>query len=138
MAPGLIAGEPGMGTLSAAQVLLSWSHAGRIHSEQASAMLSGTAPVPVSPGRSRLGAARPLPGQHLAAVSAGSGPQLCLRIEACPERLRDHKEQLRTDVSVRLAVQAGERRGNPGSLGAALQLRGQRQRGLPERHAVER
>jgi transposase len=51
MAPGLVAAEPGMGALSAAQILLSWSHAGRIHNEQAFAMLSGTAPVPVSSGR---------------------------------------------------------------------------------------
>lgn len=50
MAPGLVAAEPGLGALSAAQILLSWSHAGRIHSEQAFAMLSGTAPVPVSSG----------------------------------------------------------------------------------------
>jgi transposase len=45
MAPGLVAAEPGLGTLSAAQILLSWSHAGRIRSEQAFAMLSGTAPA---------------------------------------------------------------------------------------------
>ena len=51
MAPGLVAAEPGLGALSAAQVLLSWSHAGRIRSEAAFAMLSGTAPVPVSSGR---------------------------------------------------------------------------------------
>jgi transposase len=51
IAPGLIAAENGMGALSAAQILLSWSHAGRIRSEQAFAMLSGTAPVPVSSGR---------------------------------------------------------------------------------------
>jgi hypothetical protein len=30
MAPGLVAAEPGLGALSAAQILLSWSHAGRI------------------------------------------------------------------------------------------------------------
>jgi transposase len=51
MAPGLVAAEPGLGALSAAQILLSWSHAGRIRSEAAFAMLSGTAPVPVSSGR---------------------------------------------------------------------------------------
>ena len=51
MTPGLVAAEPGLGALSAAQILLSWSHAGRIHSEAAFAMLSGTAPVPVSSGR---------------------------------------------------------------------------------------
>ena len=51
MAPGLVAAEPGMGALSAAQLLLSWSHHGRIRSEAAFAMLSGTAPVPASSGR---------------------------------------------------------------------------------------
>lgn len=51
LAPGLVADEPGLGALSLAQILLSWSHAGRIHSEAAFGMLSGTAPVPVSSGR---------------------------------------------------------------------------------------
>ena len=51
MAPGLVAAEPGLGALSAAQILLSWSHAGRIRTEAAFGMLSGTAPVPVSSGR---------------------------------------------------------------------------------------
>jgi transposase len=51
MAPGLVAAEYGLGYLSAAQILLSWSHAGRIRTEQAFAMLSGTAPVPASSGR---------------------------------------------------------------------------------------
>jgi transposase len=51
MTPGLVAAEPGAGALSIAQVLLSWSHPGRIRSEAAFAMLPGTAPVPVSSGR---------------------------------------------------------------------------------------
>jgi transposase len=51
MAPGLVEAEYGLGVLTAAQILLSWSHAGRIRSEAAFAMLSGTAPVPVSSGR---------------------------------------------------------------------------------------
>ena len=51
MAPGLVAAEYGLGALTAAQILLSWSHAGRIRTEAAFAMLSGTAPVPVSSGR---------------------------------------------------------------------------------------
>ena len=51
MAPGLVAAEYGCGALSAAQILLSWSHPGRIRSEAAFAMLAGAAPVPVSSGR---------------------------------------------------------------------------------------
>jgi transposase len=51
MTPGLVTAEYGLGYLSAAQILLSWSHTGRIYSEAAFAMLSGTAPIPVSSGR---------------------------------------------------------------------------------------
>ena len=46
--------QPGLGALTAAQVLLRFSHAGRIHSEAAFAMLLSTAPVPASSGRHRL------------------------------------------------------------------------------------
>jgi transposase len=73
--PGLIAAEPGPGALSAAQILLSWSHAGRIRTEAAFAMLSGTAPVPVSSGRTsryrlnRLGDRQPNRVLHQMAVT---------------------------------------------------------------------
>ena len=75
MAPGLVAAEPGLGALSAAQILLSWSHAGRIRSEAAFAMLSGTAPVPVSSGRTdrhrlnRLGDRQLNRALHIVAVT---------------------------------------------------------------------
>ncbi len=49
-APSLLA-EPGLGALTAAQVLVSWSHAGRLRSESAFAALAGVAPVPASSGR---------------------------------------------------------------------------------------
>ena len=49
-APELLA-EPGIGTISAAQVLNAWSHAGRIRSEAPFAMLSGSAPIPASSGQ---------------------------------------------------------------------------------------
>jgi transposase len=42
--------QPGVGPIVAAQVLTSWSHPGRIRSEAAFAMLSGTAPIPASSG----------------------------------------------------------------------------------------
>jgi len=75
MAPGLVAAEPGFGALSAAQLLLSWSHAGRIRTEAAFAMLSGTAPVPVSSGRTdqhrlnRLGDRQLNRALHMVAVT---------------------------------------------------------------------
>jgi transposase len=42
---------PGVGPLSAAQVLVSWSHAGRFRSEAAFAALAGTNPIPASSGK---------------------------------------------------------------------------------------
>jgi transposase len=41
----------GMGPLSAAQVLVSWSHPGRVRSEAAFAALAGVSPIPASSGQ---------------------------------------------------------------------------------------
>jgi transposase len=41
---------PGVGPISAAQVLISWSHPGRVRSEAAFATLAGAAPIPASSG----------------------------------------------------------------------------------------
>jgi transposase len=41
---------PGVGPISAAQVLISWSHPGRFRSEAAFASLAGAAPIPASSG----------------------------------------------------------------------------------------
>lgn len=49
MAPALLA-LAGVGPISAAQVLISWSHPGRFRSEAAFAMFSGAAPIPASSG----------------------------------------------------------------------------------------
>jgi transposase len=50
LAPQLL-DQPGVGTLSAAQVLLSWSHPGRLPNEAAFARLAGAAPIPASSGQ---------------------------------------------------------------------------------------
>ena len=50
MAPALLA-QPGIGPISAAQLLISWSHPGRFRSEAAFAMLAGAAPVEASSGQ---------------------------------------------------------------------------------------
>ena len=42
---------PGVGPISAAQVLVSWSHAGRLRSEAAFAALAGANPIPASSGQ---------------------------------------------------------------------------------------
>ena len=43
--------QPGVGPHAAAQLVLSWSHRGRIDSEAAFARLAGGAPIPVSSGQ---------------------------------------------------------------------------------------
>ena len=48
--PELLA-EPGVGVITAATILDAWSHAGRIRSEAAFAMLAGVAPIPASSGQ---------------------------------------------------------------------------------------
>jgi transposase len=50
LAPQLLE-QPGVGPLAAAQLVISWSHAGRIRSEAAFARLAGCAPIPASSGQ---------------------------------------------------------------------------------------
>jgi transposase len=50
LAPQLL-DQPGVGPLGAAQVIISWSHHGRVVSEAAFARLAGTAPIPASSGQ---------------------------------------------------------------------------------------
>ena len=50
LAPILLA-QPGVGPVSAARILLAWSHPGRLHSEAAFARLAGAAPIPASSGK---------------------------------------------------------------------------------------
>ena len=50
LAPTLLA-EPGVGTITGAQLLSSWSHPGRFRSEAAFASLAGAAPIPASSGQ---------------------------------------------------------------------------------------
>jgi transposase len=50
LAPQLL-DQPGVGPLLAAQIMLSWSHKGRITSEAAFARLAGVAPIPASSGQ---------------------------------------------------------------------------------------
>jgi transposase len=42
---------PGIGSISAAQILVSWSHAGRLRSEAAFAAVAGVNPIPASSGQ---------------------------------------------------------------------------------------
>ena len=50
VSPALLA-EPGVGPVVAAQMLISWSHSGRVRSEAAFASLAGVAPLEASSGQ---------------------------------------------------------------------------------------
>jgi transposase len=50
LAPRLL-DEPGVGPIVAAQLIVSWSHKGRVRSEAAFARLAGVAPIPASSGQ---------------------------------------------------------------------------------------
>jgi transposase len=50
LAPTLL-NQAGIGPITAAQLMISWSHPGRIHSEAAFARLAGAAPIPASSGK---------------------------------------------------------------------------------------
>jgi len=50
LAPALL-DEPGVGAIVAAQLLVAWSHHGRLRSEAAFARLAGVAPIPASSGQ---------------------------------------------------------------------------------------
>jgi len=50
LAPTLL-DEPGIGPIVAAQLIIAWSHHGRVHSEAAFARLAGVAPIPASSGQ---------------------------------------------------------------------------------------
>ena len=50
LAPELL-GEPGVGPIVAAQLIVAWSHRGRVRSEAAFARLAGVAPIPASSGQ---------------------------------------------------------------------------------------
>jgi transposase len=50
LAPWLPA-EPGIGAITAARLLIPWSHRGRLYSEAAFARLAGAAPIPASSGK---------------------------------------------------------------------------------------
>lgn len=52
LAPSLL-DEPGVGPIVAAQLIVAWSHRGRLRSEACFARLAGVAPVPASSGQTR-------------------------------------------------------------------------------------
>lgn len=51
MAMPALPGQPGVGPMSAAQLLVSWSHPGRFRSQAAFAALAGVSPLEASSGK---------------------------------------------------------------------------------------
>jgi Transposase IS116/IS110/IS902 family len=60
--------EPGIGPIVAAQVIVAWSHPGRVRSEAAFARLAGMAPIPPPQDR------RPGIGSVAAAIASSTAP----------------------------------------------------------------
>jgi transposase len=91
LAPALLE-EPGVGPIVAAQVIVAWSHHGRLRSEAAFARLAGVAPVPASSGqtvRQRL--------------SRGGDRQLNRALHTIVLHRRQHDPQTRDYITRRIA-----------------------------------
>src|SRR6478672_10379886 len=89
--PALLA-EPGVGPIVAAQLLVAWSHRGRVRSEAAFARLAGVAPVPASSGQTSR--------QRL---SRGGDRQLNRALHTVVLHRRQHDPQTRDYIARRLA-----------------------------------
>jgi len=91
LAPQLLE-EPGVGPIVAAQLLVAWSHPGRVRSEAAFARLAGVAPVPASSGQTRR--------QRL---SRGGDRQLNRALHTVILHRRQHDPQTRDYIARRIA-----------------------------------
>jgi transposase len=91
LAPRLLE-EPGVGPIVAAQLLVAWSHPGRLRSEAAFARLAGVAPVPASSGQTTR--------QRL---SRGGDRQLNRALHTVVLHRRQHDLQTRDYIARRVA-----------------------------------
>jgi transposase len=91
LAPELL-GEPGVGPIVAAQLIVSWSHHGRISSEAAFARLAGVAPLPASSG---------LTTRHR--LSRGGDRQLNRALHTVIIHRREHDAATRDYIARRIA-----------------------------------
>jgi transposase len=101
LAPQLLE-QPGVGPLAAAQLVLSWSHPGRISSEAAFARLAGCAPIPASSGQTvryrldRSGDRRLNRALHMILVTRRrSHPATIAYIERRPQEGKSRREATR-------------------------------------------
>jgi len=91
LAPQLL-DEPGVGPIVAAQLLVAWSHPGRVRSEAAFARLAGVAPVPASSGQTQ---------RHR--LSRGGDRQLNRALHTIVLHRRQHDPATRDYIAKRIA-----------------------------------
>jgi transposase len=91
IAPALL-DEPGVGPIVAAQLLVAWSHHGRVHSEAAFARLAGVAPIPASSGQTK---------RHR--LSRGGDRQLNRALHTIVLHRRHHDPKTRDYIARRIA-----------------------------------
>jgi transposase len=91
LAPALL-DEPGVGPIVAAQLLVAWSHPGRVRSEAAFARLAGVAPLPASSGQT---------SRHR--LSRGGDRQLNRALHTIVLHRRQHDPQTRDYIARRVA-----------------------------------
>ena len=91
LAPALL-DEPGVGPIVAAQLIVAWSHPGRVRSEAAFARLAGVAPVPASSGQTQ---------RHR--LSRGGDRQLNRALHTIVLHRRQHDPQTKDYIEKRIA-----------------------------------
>jgi len=91
LAPALL-DEPGVGPIVAAQLIVAWSHRGRLRSEACFARLAGVAPVPASSGQTR---------RHR--LSRGGDRQLNRALHTIALHRRHHDPATRDYIAKRIA-----------------------------------
>jgi transposase len=91
LAPTLL-DEPGIGPIVAAQLIIAWSHAGRLRSEACFARLAGVAPVPASSGHTQ---------RHR--LSRGGDRQLNRALHTIVLHRRQHDPATRDHIARRIA-----------------------------------
>jgi transposase len=91
LAPALL-DEPGVGPIVAAQLVVAWSHRGRVRSEAAFARLAGVAPIPASSGQTQ---------RHR--LSRGGDRQLNRALHTIALHRRQHDPATRDYIARRIA-----------------------------------
>src|SRR5712691_9037818 len=91
LAPQLL-DEPGVGPIVAAQLIIAWSHPGRVRSEAAFARLAGVAPIPASSGQTI---------RHR--LSRGGDRQLNRALHTIVLQRRQHHPQTKDYIARRIA-----------------------------------